>query len=131
MITETDINTTDAKHPLTAKHLLTCPEDSLLLLQYPWKREVKIKLDNIQPLEIDIWSNKVHDYHVFRISNEVAPIISEVKGYGLRVRPIKREPLMEEQSEDKTNELIDQAHALIDTAKTFVAKPVSHTHPRK
>ena len=32
---------------------------------------------------------------------------------------------------DKTDQLIDQAHALIDMAKTFVTKPVSHKHPRK
>ena len=31
----------------------------------------------------------------------------------------------------QTDQLIDQAHALIDTAKTFITKPVSHKHPRK
>ena len=131
MISEADLNTKDAKHPLTAKCSVTCPEDSLLLLQYPWKCELKLKLDNIQPLEIDIWSNKVRDYHVFMKSNEVAPVIRKVKGYGLHARPIKTEPPMDEPREDKTNELINQAHALIDTAKNFVTKPVSHTHPRK
>ena len=41
------------------------------------------------------------------------------------------EPPVDDLNEDKTDQLIDQAHALIDTAKTFVAKPVSHKHPRK
>ena len=113
------------------KQPVTCPEDSLLLVQYPWKCELTIKLDRIQPLEIDIWSNKVSSYYVFTKPKEVIPIISDVKGYGLRTRPIKKEPPAVDLNEDKTDQLIDQAHALIDTAKTFVTKPVSHKHPRK
>ena len=101
----------------------------MLLLQYPWKRELNVKLDHIQPLEIDIWSNKVGDYHVLTKLKE--PVISEVKGYGLHARPIKTEPPTDDLNEDKTDQLIDQAHALIDTAKTFVTKPVGHKHPRK
>ena len=102
-----------------------------MLLQYPWKRELNVKLDRIQPLEIDIWSNKVSDYHVLTKSKEVTPVISEVKGYGLRARPIKTKPPTDDLNEDKTDQLIDQAHALIDMAKTFVTKPVSRKHPRK
>ena len=102
-----------------------------MLLQYPWKRELNVKLDRIQPLEIDIWSNKVGNYHVLTKPKEVTPIISKVKGYGLRTRPIKMEPPADDLNEDKTDQLIDQAHAPIDTAKTFVTKPVSHKHPRK
>ena len=125
VITDADQSTTGTKDQATAKRLVTCPEDSLVLLQYPWKRKLNIKLDHIQPLEIDIWSNKVCEYHVFTKSKEVTPIISEVKGYGLHARPIKTEPPTDELNEDKTDQLIDQAHALIDTAKTFVTKPVS------
>ena len=44
---------------------------------------------------------------------------------------IKTEPPADDLNEDKTDQLIDQAHALIDMAKTFVTKPVSHKHPRK
>ena len=102
-----------------------------MLLQHPWKCELNVKLDRIQPLEIDIWSNKVGDYHVLTKPKEVIPIISEVKGYGLRARPIKTEPPTDDLHEYKTDQLIDQAHALIDMAKTFVTKPVSHKHPRK
>ena len=102
-----------------------------MLLQYPWKRKLNVKLDRIQPLKIDIWSNKVGDYHVLTKPKEVTPIISKVKGYGLRARPIKMEPPTDDLNEDKTDQLIDQAHALIDTTKTFVTEPVSHKHPRK
>ena len=102
-----------------------------MLLQYLWKRELNVKLDHIQPLEVDIWSNKVGDYHVLAKPKEVILIISEVKGYGLRARPIKTEPPTDDLHEDKTDQLIDQAHALIDMAKTFVNKPVSHKHPGK
>ena len=79
--------------------------------------ELNVKLDHIQPTEIDIWSKKVGDYHVFNTSKEVTPIISEVKGYGLRKRPIKVEPPMDDLNGDNTDQLIDQAQALIDTAK--------------
>ena len=125
---QNDIN---IKDHIPAKQPVTCPEDSLLLVQYPWKRELTVKLDCIQPLEIDIWSNKVGSYYVFTKPKEVVLIISDVKGYGLRTRPIKTEPSAVDLKEDKTDQLIDQAQALIDMAKTFATKPVSHKCPRK
>ena len=131
VITNASQSNTEIKDQVSAKRSVTCPKDSLVLLQYPWKCELNVKLDHIQPLEIDTWSNKVSDYHVLTKSKEVTPIISEVKGYGLCARPIKTEPPMDNLNEDKTDQLIDQAHALIDTAKTFVTKPVSCKHPRK
>ena len=121
----------EIKDHVPAKQPVTCPEDSLLLVQYPWKCELNVKLNHIQPLEIDIWSNKVGDYHVLTKPKEVTPIISEVKGYGLCTRPIKTEAPADDLNQDKNDQLIDQAHALFDTAKTFVTKPVSHKHPRK
>ena len=124
-------STTGMKEQLTVKRLVTCPEDSLVLLQYPWKCEPKVKLDRIQPLENDIWSKKVRDYHVFTTPMEVTPIISEVKGYGLCARPIKVEAPADDFNDDKTDQLIDQAQTLINTAKTFVTKPVNHKQPRK
>ena len=64
------------------------------------------------------------------------PIISDVKGYGLCKRPIKTEPQTDDlidrsPTEDKTDQLIDHAKALVDTAKTFVTTPVSRKHSRK
>ena len=41
------------------------------------------------------------------------------------------EPQTEDLSEDKTDQLIDHAQALIDMAKTFVTKPVGHKQPKK
>ena len=102
-----------------------------MLLQYPLKCELNVKLDRIQPLEIDIWSKKVRNYHVFNTPKAVTSIISYVKGYGLCKRPIKVELQVEELDEDKMDQLIDHAKALIDTAKTFVTKPVSRKQPRK
>ena len=125
-----------SKQNLHVKTAVTCPEDSLVLNQYPWKSEVTFKLDQMLPLEIDIWSKKVRDYHVFSAPKEVTPIISDVKGYGLCKRPIKVEPQMDDltektPTEDKMDQLIDHAKALIDTAKTFVTKPVGRKHSRK
>ena len=124
-------NDIDIKDHIPAKQPVTCPEDSLFLVQYPWKHELTVKLDHIQPLEIDIWSNKVGNYYVFTKPKEVVPIISDVKDYDLRTRPIKMEPSVVDINEDKTDQLIDQAQALIDMAKTFATKPVSHKRPRK
>ena len=126
-----DQSVTGVKEPLTSIRPVTCPEDSLVLVQYPWKCELKVKLDRIEPLEIDIWSKKVRDYHIFSETKGVAPIISEVKGYGLRTRPIKAEPPADDPNDDKTDQLIDQAQALINMTKTFVTKPVSRKQPRK
>ena len=123
--------TSEIKKEVPTKRLVTCPKDSLVLLQYPWKHELNVKLDRIQPTEIDILSKKVGDYHVFNTSKEVTPIISEVKGYGLCKRPIKVEPPMDDLNEDNMDQLIDQAQALIDTAKKFVTKPVGCKQPRK
>ena len=124
-------NDIDIKDHIPAKQPVTCPEDSLLLVQYPWKCELTVKLDRIQPLEIDIWSNKVGSYYVFTEPKDVMLIISNVKGYGLHTRPIKMEPPAVDINEDKTDQLIDQAQALISMAKTFATKPVSHKCPRK
>ena len=59
-----------------------------------------------------------------------------MKGYGLCTRPIKSEPIKSEPLVDdstsyKTDQLIDQAHSLIDMAKIFVTKPVNSKHSRK
>ena len=64
------------------------------------------------------------------------PIISKIKGYGLRKRLIKEENTSEDQSQidhpdDNTDKLIDHAKALIDRAKTFVTKPAGHMHGTK
>ena len=123
--------TSEMKKEVPTKRLVMCPENSLVMLQYLWKRELNVKLDHIQSTEIDIWSNKVGDYYVFNTSKEVTLIISEVKGYGLHERPIKVEPPVNDLNEDNTDQLIDQAQALIDTAKKFVTKPVGRKQPRK
>ena len=47
VITDADQSTTCTKDQVTAKQLVTCPEDSLVLLQYPWKCKLIIKLDHI------------------------------------------------------------------------------------
>ena len=115
---------------------VTCPEDGILLSQFPWKQQLAVKIDQIHLVEIDIWSKKVRDYYVYTILKCVTPIISDIKGYGLQKRPIKEEPPSDEQSQktptdDNTDQLIDHAKALIDTAKTFITKPVGHKHGRK
>ena len=87
---------------------------------YPWKRQVCVKLSRLQPDEINSW-----------IKRESLPVISDVKGYGLRNWGIKVEPLDDNLKEDKTDQLIDHAKSLIDTAKSFITKPVHSKHHQK
>ena len=62
-------------------------------------------------------------------------IISEIKGYGLRKKPIKEETPSDEQSQinpdNNMDKLIDHTKALIDRAKTFITKLVGHKHSTK
>ena len=70
------------------------------------------------------------DYYVSTPTPDGTPV-SEIKGYGLSKRPIKEEFPLEEQSQSEVtamDQLIDQAKALIDTAKTFITKPVNRKH---
>ena len=112
---------------------VTCPEDGLILSSYPWKLKPKLLVEKLTPTEVDIWSNKVQEYYVHTPTKEKAPIVIDVRGYGLRSRPIKSEPDTPEPAKgnNKTEQLMDQAQALIDTAKRFVTKPVHGKHPRK
>ena len=74
------------------------------------------------------------DYYRYTSAPEVTPVISDIKGYGLRKCPIKEEFSLEDQSQSDTiatDKLIDQAKALINTAKTFVTKPVKRKHGSK
>ena len=93
-------------------------------------------MDQIHLVEIDIWCKKVSDYYVYTTPKCVTTIISDIKCYGLCKRPIKEETPSDEQlpthaSDDNMDKLVDHAKALINKAKTFVTKPVSHKHGSK
>ena len=144
VVTETEVRlapTTEAEQttltmpptkPVTTKpRPVTCPEDGIILSQYPWKSKLEVHLERVSKIESDIWCNCVMDYYKFTSAPEVTPVISEIKGYGSRKRRIKEEfPLGHQSQSDTTatDKLIDQAKALIKTAKTFVTKPVKRKH---
>ena len=131
-ITETEQTTLTTKPVTTKPRPVICPEDGIILSQYPWKSEPEVHLERVS--EIDIWCNRVMDYYKFMSSPEVTPVISDIKGYGLRKHHIKEEFPLEEQSQadtTATDKLIDQAKALINTAKTFVTKPVKRKYGSK
>ena len=127
--------TTPPTKPVTTKPCpVTCPEDSITLSQYPWKSELEVHLERVSEIESDIWCNLVIDYYKFTSAPEVTPVISDIEGYGLRKRQIKEEFPLEDQSQSDTtatDKLIDQANALINTAKTFITKPVKRKHGSK
>ena len=132
--TETEQTTLTTKPVTTKPRPVICPEDGIILSQYPWKSEPEVHLERVSEIELDIWCNRVIDYYKFTLAPEVTPVISDIKGYGLRKRHIKEEFPLEEQSQadtTATDKLIDQAKALINTAKTFVTKPVKRKHGSK
>ena len=122
-------------NPVTTKpRPVTCPEDGIMLCQYPWKNKPEVYLERVSEIESDIWYNRVMDYYKFTSAPEVTPVISYIKGYGSRKRRIKEEFPLEDQSQSDTTAtdmLIDQAKALINTAKTFVTKPVKRKYGSK
>ena len=74
--------------------------------------------------------------YVYTVPKDVTPIISDIKGCGLQKRLIKEEPTSDEHpqktpTDDNTDQLIDHAKALTDTAKTFVTKLAGRKHGRK
>ena len=136
LTTETACTTTITKTVTTKPRPVTCPEDGIILSQYPWKSKLEVYLERLSEIESDIWCNRVVDYYKFSAAPEVTPVISDVKGYGLRERQLKEEFPLEDQSQSQsdtiaTDKLIDQAKALIKTAKTFVTKPVKRKHGSK
>ena len=147
MVMETEVRlalTTEAEQttlimpptkPVTTKpRPVTCPEDGIILSQYPWKSKLEVHLERVSEIESDIWCNRVMDYYKFTSALRSTPVISDIKGYGSRKCRIKEEFPLEDQSQSDTtatDKLIDQAKALINTAKTFVTKPVKRKHGSK
>ena len=132
--TETEQTTLTTKPVTTKPRPVICQEDGIILSQYPWKSEPEVHLERVSEIESDIWCNRVMDYYKFTWAPEVTPVIRDIKGYGLCKHHIKEESPLEEQSQadtTATDKLIDQAKALINTAKTFVTKPVKRKHGSK
>ena len=129
--------TTEAEQPIPTMpptKPVTCPEDSIVLSHYPWKSKLEVHLERVSELESDIWCNRVVDYYRYTSAPEVTPVISDVKGYGLLKHSIKEKTPQEDQSQSytiATDKLIDQAKALINTAKTFITKPVKRKYGSK
>ena len=122
--TEAACPTTTTKTVITKPRPVTCLEDGIILSQYPWKSKLEVQLERLSEIESDIWCNHVVNYYKFSSAPEVTPAISDVKGYGLCKRQLKEEFPLEDQSQSQTDtiatdQLIDEAKALINTAKTF------------
>ena len=147
VVTETQVRsapTTEAEQktltmpptkPVTTKPCpVTCPEDGIILSQYPWKSELVVHLERVSEVESDIWCNHVMDYYKFTSASEATPVISYIKGYGSCKCQIKEEFPLEDQSQSDTtatDKLIDQAKAIKNTVKSFVTKPVKRKHGSK
>ena len=144
LVTEASLApTTEAAHTATTtKTVTTKPcsvthlEDSIILSQYPWKSKLEVHLERLSEIELDIWCNHVVEYYKFSSAPEITPVIRDVKGYGLCKCQLKDDFPLEEPSQSQsdtlaTDKLIDQANALIKTAKTFITKPVKRKHGSK
>ena len=45
--------------------LYTCPDDGLVLSQYPWKKSAILKVKRLSELTIDVWCNSVSEYYQY------------------------------------------------------------------
>ena len=100
---------TDGLLPPPPIQPVTCPEDGLVLSNYPWKLKPKLVIEQLTSIEVDIWSNKVREYYVHTAAQNMAPIITDMKGYGLCSRSVKTKPDTPEPAKEniKTEQLID------------------------
>ena len=58
--------TTSTTKTLTTKpHPVSCPEDGIILSQYPWKNKLEVHLNRLSEIELDIWCNRVVNYYKF------------------------------------------------------------------
>ena len=96
--------------------------------EYPWKKDPVIKLTSLSDLDMDIWCGKVHEYYQY-----VPPLqIKIVSVKGARKQSIKSEIDEEELPQvDKTKELLDHAHDLLEQAKVFATKLVTDKQREK
>ena len=104
------------------------PEFDLLLSAYPWSTSLRVTLHRVSPETIDKWTVKpIPDVAT---PPPWTPIITHVKGYGLRSRiklettadssDIKQDPDTEDVS---TSDLMKQAESLLSRAQKLVSKP--------
>ena len=109
------------------------PEHDLLLSAYPWSTSACVNLRRISPETIDKWTVKpIPDVAT---PPPWTPIITHVKGYGLRSKikqettvdstHIKQEPDVQTNNKEdvSTSELMKHAESLLSRAKKLVGKP--------
>ena len=109
------------------------PEQDLLLSAYPWTKSACVNLRRISPETIDKWTLK--PLPDVATTPPWTPIITHVKGYGLRSRikhentigstHIKQEPDVQTDDKDdvSTSELMEHAKSLLSQARKLVGKP--------
>ena len=107
--------------------------DDLLLSQYPWTKTATIYLDKVAPLDIDIWTDAVHEYWchaVGTMSHATHLKIPKRDGYVFRSK-VKLEPkqavIKQEivsplpEPDTKTEDLIKHAESLLERARQISA----------
>ena len=118
---------------------VTCPEDSLVLSNYPWKKTLRVKVQKLSALETDIWCGNIPGYYQYvpdpdLDTLQVTPLL--VHGYGSKSKgtappskSVKTEVKTEELDEDITDQepakLIEHANALIHGMRSLATDPVN------
>ena len=118
---------------------VTCPEDSLVLSTYPWKRNLELKLHKISDIEADIWCGNIPGFYQYvpdpdPDTLQVTPLL--VDGYGsenkesaLTLKSIKTEVKTEEKELDQEPaKLIEHANSLIRSMRSLTTDSGNKKH---
>ena len=120
----------------------TCPEDSQVLSQYPWKRSLRVVVQKLSDIEVDIWCGNTPGYYHYVPDPDPDTLkvnILLVRSYGSKkkrtgptLNPVKTEIKTEQEASDQEpTKLIEHANALIRNMRSLATDPVSKAEPPK
>ena len=122
--------------------LVTCPEDGLVLSQYPWKKSLRVVVQKLSDIEADIWCGNTSGYYQYVPDPDPDTLkvnILLVRGYGLKkkgigptLNPVKTKIKTEQEASDQEpSKLIEHANALIRNMRSLATDPVDKAEPPK
>ena len=120
----------------------TCPEDGLVLSQYPWKKSLRVAVQKLSDIEADIWCGNTPGYYHYVPDPDpdtlkvnillVCGYGSKKKGTGPTLNPVKTEIKTEQEASDQEpTKLIEHANALICNMRSLATDPVNKAESPK
>ena len=117
---------------------VTCPEDGLVLSNYPWKQTLQVKVHKLSALDADIWCGNIPGYYQYVPDPDPDTLQlnpKPVRGYGSKNQgttptqktvktEVKQEIPDEDPVEQEPAKLIKHANALICGMRSLATDPV-------